>query len=114
MKEAFQRWLMDNTLVPGVFGCGVRFLDFSCVSLSHTELLTATRLDQVWQRLAETLALLHSQGLMPTQLVWKFEESHLHMALRPDGIFLGLITSPEASESPAVAALIERFQQFGN
>jgi hypothetical protein len=114
MKEVFQRWLMDNTLVPGVFGCGVRLLDFSCVSQSHTELLAAERLDQVWQRLAETLALLHSQRFAPTQLVWKFEESHICVALRHDGIYLGLITSPEASESPAVAALIERFQQFEN
>src|SRR5689334_18127566 len=112
MKESFQRWLTDNTLVPGVFGCGVRFPDYSCLSLSHTEMLAAERLDQVWQRLAETLALLHSQRFAPTQLSWTFEESHIHMAVRADGICLGLITSPEASASPAVAALIERFQQF--
>ena len=113
MKENFQHWLTDNTLVPGVFGCGVRFPDFSCVSQSHTDMLAVERLDQVWQRLAETLALLQSQKLAPTQLTWTFEESHIQMAVRPDGICLGLITSPEATASPAVAALIERFQQFG-
>ena len=47
MKEVFQLWLTDNTLLPGVFGCGVRFPDFSCLSQSHTEMLTAERLDQV-------------------------------------------------------------------
>lgn len=112
MKEAFRNWLTDNTLVPGVFGCGVHFPDFSCLSQSHTEMLAVERLDQVWQRLIETLTLLHSQRLEPIRLSWAFEESHLHLTVRADGICLGLITSPEASESPAVAALIERFHQF--
>ena len=113
MKESFQHWLTENSLVPGVLACGVRFPDRSCLSQSHTELLPNERLDQIWQRLSETVTFLNSQRLAPTQLSWTFSESQIHLALRPDGISLGLITAPEASESPALAALVQRFLQFG-
>ncbi len=114
MKEAFQHWLTDNTLIPGVLGCGVRFPDYSCLSQSHVDLLPTERLDLVWQRLAETVAFLDSQHLAPTRVSWAFAGNHIHLALRPDGIHLGLITTPEASESDAIGALVERFLQFDN
>jgi len=113
MKESLQRWLTDNTLIPGVIGCGVRFPDRSCLSQSHVDLLPAERLDQIWQRLAETVTLLNSLRLEPAQMSWTFAESHIHLILRPDGIYLGLVTTPEASESQAIGALAERFLQFG-
>jgi hypothetical protein len=113
MKESFQHWLTDNTLVPGVLGCGVRFPDRSSISQSHVDLLPVERLDLVWQRLAETVTTLNSLRLTPTQMSWTFAGSHIHLVLRPDGIHLGLVTTPEASESQAIGALVERFLQFG-
>jgi len=111
MKDAFKRWLADNTLLPGVLACGVRFPDRESFSQCYSDALKSDQLRDVWQAVADASAQLGAKPAPPQRHRWVFESAHIHVAVRSDGVSLGVLTRPDASAA-AVGAVLESFLAF--
>jgi hypothetical protein len=109
VQEIFQCWFAVNTLLPGVHACCVRFPDRASLTQVFGEQWKQDRLDQTWNTITEMIPVLQAQRLPPARMLWSFEQGELHFILRPDGIALGLFTTPQAGELPAIQELINGF-----
>jgi glycine cleavage system pyridoxal-binding protein P len=112
MKELLQRWLADHTLFPGVLACGARLPNRDCVVQSHSDQITADQLREIWLALGEVPQQLGALRGETHHLHWAFEHANIHLALRADGVMLGVITPPGHDRPPALAEVVQGFMQL--
>jgi hypothetical protein len=111
MKERLKKWLDENSRLPGVLACGVRFSDKSCESKSFSETLIPERLDETWQSLSDVPNFLRMHRIPVTRLRWSYDDAQVHFTCRADGICLGLLSvpRPSAAEAESVERLLAEF-----
>jgi hypothetical protein len=109
MNNALTQWFASCAVVPGILGCGVRQPDGTCVSESFNATCPRERLDQVLQNLGDSVPSFSAHGLAPRWLTWTFEQGKLRVALRPDGVLLGLAIQPNSPAAENLDLLTEEF-----
>jgi hypothetical protein len=109
MKEKLNQWFASCALAPGILGCGVRLPDDTCVSQSFNENCPRERLDQALQSLGDSLPSFSAHSLAPRWLTWTFEKGQMRVALRPDGLLLGLAIQPNTPAAENLDLLTEEF-----
>ncbi len=104
LKEGLENWLDSVPPLAGVLACGMRMPDRSTVNRSFDDGFPDASLDNAWRCVADTLQVLRSQRLPGRRLCWTYENHLLHCAVRPDGAFLGIITTskPDALDEVGV------------
>jgi hypothetical protein len=109
MKEKLNQWFASCALASGILGCGVRLPDDTCVSQSFNDNCTRENLDQILQSLGDSLPSFSAHGLAPRWLTWTFEKGQMRVALRPDGLLLGLAIQPNTPAAENLDLLTEEF-----
>ncbi len=109
MNQMITQWFASCALAPGILGCGIRLTDGTCVSQSFSGICPRERLDQALQTLDESLAAFTTHGLAPRWLTWTFDLGQLRVALRPDGLLLGLAIQPNSPAAEKIDLLTEEF-----
>ncbi len=109
MNAMINQWFASCALAPGILGCGVRLPDGASVSQSFNEHCPRERLDQALQCLGDSLPSFFTHGLAPRWLTWTFEQGQLRVALRPDGLLLGLAVQPNSPAAENLDLLTEEF-----
>jgi hypothetical protein len=109
MNDTLQKWLVSDAIAPGMLGCGALLPDRTCLSYSFNETCTREQLDSMLHQLAETMALLASNGLASRRLTWAFEQGRVLLVARPDGLLLGLATQSNTEAAQNVDRLAADF-----
>jgi hypothetical protein len=109
MNDTLNQWLDQCARAPGMFGCGVRLPDGSCVSHNFNELCPQASFDEAMRHLDDSLPSLFAHGLAPRWLTWTFEQGQLRVALRPDGLLLTLAAQPNSSAAQKLDLFTEDF-----
>jgi hypothetical protein len=109
MNKMINQWFASCALAPGTLGCGVRLPDGTCVSQSFNENCPRERLDLALQSLGDSLLSFTAHRLAPRWLTWTFEQGQLRVALRPDGLLLGLAIQPNSPAAENLDLLTEEF-----
>src|SRR5271170_73558 len=109
MNNTINQWFAGCAIVPGILGCGVRLPDGTCVSQSFHDTCTRERLDQALQNLGDSIPSFSAHGLAPRWLTWTFEQGQLRVALRLDGLLLGLAIQPNSPAAENLDLLTEEF-----
>ena len=109
MNNTLNQWFASCALAPGMFGCGVRLPDGTCVSQNFNDNCPRERLDQALQSLGDSLPSFSAHGLAPRWLTWTFEQGQLRVALRPDGLLLGLAVQPNSPAAKNLDLFTEEF-----
>jgi hypothetical protein len=109
MNATLKQWLDQCALTPGMFGCGVRLPDGSCVSHNFNDLGPQASFDEAMRHLDDSLPSLFAHGLAPRWLTWTFEQGQLRVALRPDGLLLTLAVQPNSPAAKNLDLFTEDF-----
>ena len=109
MKPELEKWINRCALAPGMFGCGVRLPDGTCVGHNFNELCPLDFFNEALRCLAELPPVFSSQGLFPRWFTWKFEQGLVRVALRPDGLLLALAIKPSKMAGENLDALTGEF-----
>lgn len=111
MKEAIDQWFKQNSRTPGLLAWGVSFPDQPSLNQSYSDSFPASRLEEAWQHLAETVSTLTQHRITTTRLRWSYDDSKLYFAVRTDGICLGLFT-PAELDPPRHAQIDHLLSEF--
>ena len=109
MNPTLKQWLDRCALAPGMFGCGVRLPDGSCVSRNFNDLCPQASFDEAMRHLDDSLPSLFAHELAPRWLTWTFEQGQLRVALRPDGLLLTLGVQPNSPAAKNLDLFTEDF-----
>jgi hypothetical protein len=109
MNKMINQWFASCALAPGILGCGVRLIDGTCVSQSFNAGCPRERLDKVLQSFGDSMSSFPAHGLAPRWMTWTFEHGQLRVALRPDGLLLGLAIQPNSPAAENLDLLTEEF-----
>ena len=111
MKDPFKQWLTTLPRINGLKACGIRFADRECISRTPAGELSADKVQEILESLAEIFPALATRGSAGQRQRWAFDRACLHVAVRPDGVLLAAITTPEGDEA-ATTSLLESFCEF--
>lgn len=111
MKEAFKRWLSESAKTRGVTASGVRFADRDCVSQTRPGGLTADQLRDIWQSVSDVAWHLAPKSAAGQSQRWTFEKAQILVALRADGVMLGVI-SAAGGDDAEIAGMLDSFLGF--
>lgn len=95
MKETINLWLSKNARLPGVLACGVRYPDRTAFTQTWSSQLVVAALENAWRCAADAFQVLQLNRLTGEWVRWVYDQAYLYCTRRPDGIFLGLITSKD-------------------
>ena len=90
-------------------GCGVLLPDGNCVSHSFNDLCPQESFNEALRCLGDSLPALFAHGLAPRWLTWTFEQGQMRVALRPDGLLLGLASQPNTPAAQNLDLFTEDF-----
>lgn len=111
MISNFEQFIEKHLPLAGIVACGMRLPDRSQVCRCFTDELTPAQMDQAVNRLTLAADSLNRHRLDANRFCWTFERMCVHLALRPDGTALIVLSESSASRTlkGAAADLLEHF-----
>lgn len=110
MKQELNLWLSQQTRLPGVLACGLRYTDRTSFSQQWARTVPADALEKSLACLNDLWRVLRLHGFQAQWVRWGYAKGWFYAAQRADGVLLGIITQrADEAELAAVKELLLTF-----
>jgi hypothetical protein len=112
MKEVLQQWVDQQTRLPGVLACGLRFPDKTSFTRCWSAEFAVPNLDRAWRCASDAYQVLKINFPHNDYVRWVYQNAFLYTARREDGVCLGIFTTrdPRACDPVEMERLLAEFR----